>query len=166
MATNFESAFHLSQLAHPRLAAASAAVAQVGGSSIVNVSSVSGGPTTTNTGTVYAATKAAMNQFTRNAACEWAPDGIRVNTVSPWYIATPLAQQVLANDEYRAKVLERTPMGRVGEVEEVSGVVAFLASRAAGYVTGQCLSIDGGFSVSGFGYYPGFSIPAPVPPEG
>ncbi len=57
-------------------------------------------------------------------------------------------------------------MGRVGEVEEVSGVVAFLASRAAGYVTGQCLSIDGGFSVSGFGYHQGFEIPAPVPPEG
>ena len=53
----------------------------------------------------------------------------------------------------------RTPMLRVGEVDEVSGVVAFLCSRAAGYVTGQTISIDGGFSVSGFGYFPGFEIP-------
>ena len=50
-------------------------------------------------------------------------------------------------------------MLRVGQVDEVSGVVAFLCSRAAGYVTGQCISIDGGFSVSGFGYFPGFEIP-------
>jgi Tropinone reductase 1 len=159
MSTNFESAFHLSQLAHPLLKAASPRVG-AGGSSIVMVSSVSGGPSTTNTGTVYAATKAAMNQFAKNAACEWGPDGIRVNSVCPWYIETPLAAEVLRNEDYKARVLERTPMLRVGQVEEVSGVVAFLCTPAASYVTGQSLSVDGGFSVSGFGYFPGFKIPS------
>ena len=64
---------------------------------------------------------AAMNQLTKNLCCEWGPDGIHVNAVSPWYILTPLAQQVLQDDEYKAKVLSRTPLKRVGQPHEVSG---------------------------------------------
>jgi Tropinone reductase 1 len=94
--------------------------------------------------------KAAMIQLTRNCAVEWAPLGIRVNAIAPWYIDTPLARQVLSDPAYRAEVIQRTPMGRVGEVEEVARVVAFLCMPAAGYITGQCVAIDGGFSVYGF----------------
>ena len=64
-----------------------------------------------------------MNQLTRNLACEWAAEGIRVNAVAPWYIATELAQQVLQNEEYRNNVLSRTPQQRVGEPAEVAGAV-------------------------------------------
>ena len=65
---------------------------------------------------------AAMNQLTRNLACEWAKDGIRVNAVAPWYTATPLALQVLQDAEYEQAVLERTPMRRIGHPSEVAGV--------------------------------------------
>lgn len=64
---------------------------------------------------------AAMNQLTKNLCCEWGPDGIRVNAVSPWYTLTPLAQQVLQDKEYEAKVLSRTPLKRVAQPDEVSG---------------------------------------------
>jgi Tropinone reductase 1 len=94
--------------------------------------------------------KAAMIQLTRNLSVEWAGAGIRVNAVAPWYIRTPLAEQVLKDDTYRKEVLGRTPMGRVGEVEECAHAIAFLCMPAASYVTGQCLAVDGGFSVFGF----------------
>lgn len=94
-------------------------------------------------------TKAALNQLTRNLAVEWARDGIRSNAVCPWYIATPLANQVLRDDAFKAKVLERTPAGRVGEPEEVASAVAFLLGSGASYITGQCVAIDGGYSVKG-----------------
>ena len=70
-------------------------------SSVVNIGSVAG-VTCMKSGTIYAATKAAMNQLTGNLACEWGPDGIRVNCVTPWYINTPLAKQVLKDEAYKA----------------------------------------------------------------
>ena len=75
---------------------------------------------------------AAMNQLTKNLCCEWGPEGIRVNAVSPWYITTPLAQQVLQNEEYKAEVLSRTPLRRVGSPSEVSGMGARLPGIAMG----------------------------------
>ena len=91
-----------------------------------------------------------MIQMTRNLAVEWAGEGVRVTAVAPWYIRTPLADQVLQDAEYRQAVLDRTPMGRVGEVEECARAIAFLALPAASYITGACLPVDGGFSVYGF----------------
>ncbi|HSR69644.1 MAG TPA: SDR family oxidoreductase [Acidobacteriota bacterium] len=139
---NAVSAFDLSRLAYPLLKAAP-------GASVVTVTSVAG-LTHLSTGAPYAMSKAANNQLTRNLAVEWAADGIRVNAVAPWYIETPLAKQVLTDDDYLEAVLERTPLGRVGQPEEVAAAVAFLCMPASSYITGQCLAVDGGFTIYGF----------------
>jgi len=140
--TNVFSAFELSRFAYPLLK-------QHANSSIVNVGSVSG-LTHVRTGSPYGSSKAALHQLTKNLACEWASDGIRVNSVAPWYIRTRRTSDVLAVPEYLDEVLDRTPMGRIGEPEEVAGAVAFLCMPAASYITGECISVDGGFMRYGF----------------
>lgn len=140
--TNLLAAFEMSRAAHTALKAS-------GGASVVNISSVAG-LTHLRTGSPYAMSKAALNQMTRNLAVEWAADGIRVNAVAPWYIDTPLARQVLDDADFLAEVLARTPLKRIGRPEEVGATVAFLCLPAAGYVTGQTLAVDGGFSIYGF----------------
>ncbi|KAL3692956.1 hypothetical protein R1sor_006607 [Riccia sorocarpa] len=140
--TNLESAFRLNQLAFPLLRSA-------GSSSIVNVSSVAG-VTGMDLGTIYPMCKAAMNQMAKNLGCEWAKYGIRVNSVSPWFIDTPLAQEVLADQAYYDAIIGRTPLRRIGEPHEVASTVAFLCLPASSYITGQNITIDGGFTASGF----------------
>jgi len=120
-----------------------------GNGSVINISSVAGA-THLKTGAYYGLTKAAINQLTRNLAVEWAPEKIRVNAVLPWYISTPLANQVLSDSDYLQQVLARTPLNRVGSPEEVASMVTFLCLPTASYITGQCINIDGGFSVNGF----------------
>ena len=140
--TNLFSAFELSRYAHPLLA-------RHASSSIVNVGSVSG-LTHVRSGVVYGMTKAAMHQMTRNLAVEWAEDGIRVNAVAPWYIRTRRTSGPLSDPDYYEEVINRTPMRRIGEPEEVAAAVGFLCLPAASYVTGECIAVDGGFLRYGF----------------
>ena len=98
----------------------------------------------------YAMSKAALLQMTRNLAVEWADDGILVNAVAPWYVRTELVAGLLEDPDYHARVLDRTPLGRVGEPADVGAAVAFLCLPAAGWITGQCLPVDGGFGAHGF----------------
>jgi len=139
---NVVSAAALSRLAHPLLTRHAA-------SSIVNMGSVSG-ITHVRTGAPYGATKAALHQLTRNLACEWAADGVRVNAVAPWYIRTRRTSDALADPDYYDEVIEHTPIGRIGEPEEVAAAVTFLCLPAASYITGECIAVDGGFLRYGF----------------
>jgi NAD(P)-dependent dehydrogenase (short-subunit alcohol dehydrogenase family) len=93
----------------------------------------------------YNVSKGGLNQLTRAMALALADKGVRVNAVGPGTIATELAAQaVLTSDEARSKIMMRTPMKRLGEPAEVADVVAFLASDAASYMTGEIVMVDGG----------------------
>ena len=117
---------------------------KTGGGSIVNMSSVNGTlaiPTIAS----YNVSKGGINQLTRVMALALADRGVRVNAVAPGTIATELAAKaVLTSEEAKAKIMMRTPMKRLGEPSEIADVVAWLASDAASYVTGEIVTVDGG----------------------
>jgi NAD(P)-dependent dehydrogenase (short-subunit alcohol dehydrogenase family) len=117
---------------------------KTGGGSIVNMSSVNGTlaiPTIAS----YNVSKGGINQLTRVMALALADKGVRVNAVAPGTISTELAAKaVLTSDEAKAKIMMRTPMKRLGEPTEIADTVAYLASDAASYITGEIVVVDGG----------------------
>lgn len=115
------------------------------GARIVNLSSIAGRLGTAGGRSVYGATKAAVDAFTRNWALELAPRGILVNAVAPGYVETDMTTAFFANEEVRQRAVERSPLGRLGNAEEVADAVLFLCSDGARWVTGQSLNVSGGF---------------------
>ena len=95
---------------------------------------------------VYSATKHAVEGMTKSMAIEWGPHGIRVNTIAPTFIRTALTAATFANPERAAWIASKIKLGRVGEVTDIMGAVAFLASDAASLITGTSLLIDGGWT--------------------
>ena len=113
--------------------------------SVINISSdmgLVGGPNRT----VYCATKHGMEGMTKAMAVDLGEHGIRINTIRPTFIETPLARSFLAKEEVRSWVLGRIKLGRIGKVEDLMGAVVFLASDASSLMTGSAMVIDGGWA--------------------
>ncbi len=95
----------------------------------------------------YSASKGGVMQLTKSLAIAYAADGIRVNALAPGWIATPLTDGLRSDSTRSSAIVDRTPMGRWGTPEDLIGPALFLASPAAGFVTGSCLNVDGGYAV-------------------
>ncbi|XP_031104217.1 tropinone reductase homolog [Ipomoea triloba] len=144
--TNLESPYHLATLTYPLLKA-------TGNASIVFISSLAGHialPAIS----VYASSKAAINQLTKNLACEWGKDGIRVNTVSPSGVRTTIMKPEEIEPSIAkmyGEIMMRTPLKPIAEANEISPLVAFLClPAAASHITGQVILIDGGYTAGAF----------------
>jgi NAD(P)-dependent dehydrogenase (short-subunit alcohol dehydrogenase family) len=113
---------------------------------IINISSQMGhvaGPLRS----VYCSSKWALEGLTKSLAMELAPNNIRVNSIAPTFIETPLAKEMLKDPEFRDAVLSKIKLGRTGHVEDLMGAIVFLASDAAAMVTGASLLVDGGWTI-------------------
>jgi len=137
---NLLAAFGLAQAAYEALRASRGTV--------VNVSSVTSRVALPNR-LAYAATKAALDHFTHCLAVEWGPDGIRVNSVLPWFTRTEMVEKVLEDAAFEHDLVAATPLGRLAEPADVARVVAFLALPDSAYVTGQLIAVDGGYLAQG-----------------
>jgi NAD(P)-dependent dehydrogenase (short-subunit alcohol dehydrogenase family) len=113
--------------------------------SIINISSQMGHVGAARR-TVYCASKHAMEGFTKAMAIELAPHAIRVNTLGPTFVETPLTKPFFANESFRKEVLGKIKLGRLGQVEDLTGAIVFLASDASALMTGSSLVVDGGWT--------------------
>lgn len=116
-----------------------------GSGSIINLASASSGPPLSKAFT-YSAAKAAVMNLTQNIAREWATKGVRVNALRPGFFPTEWSRKNFIDPARQAAILGHTPMGRYGEPSELVGAVLWLASEAAGFVTGSVVAVDGGFT--------------------
>ena len=119
---------------------------KVGGGSIINISSTSGITANMASQPSYPASKGAVRIFTKSAAIQYAKEGIRVNSVHPGPVDTPMAAERLSNPELQQRINEKTPLGRSGQPDEVAYGVLFLASDESSFMTGSELVIDGGWT--------------------
>jgi NAD(P)-dependent dehydrogenase (short-subunit alcohol dehydrogenase family) len=139
MSLNVRAAYFVVQAVARRLVAAKRP------GSIINVSSQMGHVGAVRR-SVYCASKHAMEGFTKAMAVELAPAGIRVNTVGPTFLDTPLTKPFFENAAFKAEVISKIKLGRLGSVEDVTGAILFLASDASALVTGTALVVDGGWT--------------------
>lgn len=124
---------------------AAAALAESGSASVVNISSIFGTIGGFGTTPGYHAAKGAVRTLTKNTALHWAQKGIRVNSIHPGFIDTPILDQAKGTP-FEQRMLDETPMGRLGRPDEVAAAAAYLASDDASYVTGSELYVDGGYT--------------------
>ncbi len=139
LAVNVKGVFLVAQAAARRM------VERGEGGSIINISSQMGHVGAPRR-TVYCATKHAVEGLTKAMAVELAPHNVRVNSVAPTFVETPMTKPLLEDETLREDTLSRIPLGRLGRVEDVTGAVLFLASPAAGLITGASLLVDGGWT--------------------
>jgi dehydrogenase/reductase SDR family member 4 len=139
MDVNVKGPFALSNLALPSMK-------ERGGGCIINISSVEGTSPSEGLG-IYSVSKAALIQLTKATALEWGKYNIRVNAVCPGLIQTKFSEALWSNDYILKHALKRIPLNRVGQSEEISGLVTFLASDLAAYCTGSVIAADGGYLV-------------------
>ena len=139
MDVNVKAPFELAKLCLPVMKAN-------GGGSIVNISSI-GGVSPENFLGIYSVSKAALISLTKVIAREWGQYNIRANVICPGLIQTKFSEALWANDKILQHVLEKVPLNRVGQPDEISGLALFLASNSAGYCTGSVFMADGGYLV-------------------
>jgi NAD(P)-dependent dehydrogenase (short-subunit alcohol dehydrogenase family) len=139
MNCNVKSTFLLTRMAAPLMA-------KGGGGNIILISSI-GGNQGSNTLAIYGISKAADSSMTKSLAIEWGSRGIRANCIAPGLIKTDMSRALWENEKLLKNVEEGTPVHRIGQPEDVGGVAVFLASKAAAYITGQTIVVDGGITI-------------------
>jgi NAD(P)-dependent dehydrogenase (short-subunit alcohol dehydrogenase family) len=132
----------------PTQAAVRAMLAAGRGGAVLNISSVRANLGINAGYSAYVAAKGAISSLTRQWATEWAKHGIRVNAIMPTFVDTPQVASLLADPAFKAGIVNRIPLGRVGETSDIVGPAIFLCSDAASFVTGQVLGIDGGLTAT------------------
>jgi gluconate 5-dehydrogenase len=132
----------------PTQAAVRRMLEQGHGGVVLNISSVRANLGINAGYSAYVAAKGAVSSLTRQWATEWAKHGIRVNAIMPTFVDTPQVATLLEDPKFKAGIVKRIPLGRVGETDDLVGPAIFLCSDAASFVTGQVLGIDGGLTAT------------------